>query len=72
MTKSDGIRIITELEAAEKLLARGYTRKDCPACDGRGHLTLEEGVTFRSVICVNCEGAGWVWVEPPSDNPSLS
>lgn len=64
MTKRDGIRIITELEAAEKLLARGYTTAACHACHhcaGVGYFTLDD----MHGMCPTCAGAGWVWVEPP-------
>ena len=70
MTKTEGLKILTELEAAEKLIARGYMRRDCERCAGLGHLRVEEHPIYadmpviRQCICSICEGAGWVWVEP--------
>lgn len=74
MTRSDGIRLVTELEANKILLARGHTKIDCVICGGTGALPIaaandaerplgSTGRVWRR-SCHNCEGAGWRWQEP--------
>lgn len=69
MTKQDGIRLVTELEAERILLARGFTKETCKACEGVGVIEFtpsEEGpVGFASRrLCLLCDGATWIWKEP--------
>ncbi len=74
MTRSDGIRLVTELEAARILEARGYTKIPCAICDGVGRFTLSAAMELAlsdedrrvrsSRICSNCEGTGWRWEAP--------
>jgi hypothetical protein len=76
MTRSDGIRLVTELEAARILESRGFTKERCVICDGVGHLVLtpamelalsDEQRRMQSTrLCHNCEGAGWRWKAPES------
>lgn len=71
VTAPDAIRILTELEAAENLAARGWTKITCEPCRGIGHffempptlLEEERGRTGR--ICEPCAGYGWLW-QPPT------
>lgn len=71
MTKSEGVRLISELEAAEKLLALGWTKHRCAECFGRGFFvhdvlgTLDLPGQARQYLCSVCDGQGWIWQEPP-------
>lgn len=74
MTRSDGIRLVTELEAARILEARGFKKIPCAICEGKGILVLsaamelalsDEDRRVRSTrVCHNCESAGWRWQQP--------
>lgn len=74
MTKSEGIKIVSEWEAERELLNRGYTKEPCHECDGKGHFAtplagedaslLEERPHFWGRVCDRCEGHGWRWAAP--------
>lgn len=78
MTKSvtapEGVRILSELEAAEKLVARGWVKMTCEPCNGIGHfidlpeLLVDDGQPCgrNSRVCQPCAGYGWVWNPPPA------
>lgn len=76
MTKTEGIRLVSELEAERVLLARGYTKANCSACAGKGHTVYPgqpaAGMAVSSfpqkLGCNSCESQGWTWV-PPSAVP---
>jgi DnaJ-class molecular chaperone len=56
MPKSDK-ELADELDAQDRLLARGYERETCEKCGGRGL----EGF---DVACSRCEGRGYYWRAP--------
>lgn len=77
MTKSEGLRAVSEWEAEKELLNRGYTKAPCADCKGVGHIPskrltpTEEDLPFSSVgshhwgrVCDHCEGHGWRWLAP--------
>lgn len=64
MTKQDGIRLVTELEAERILLARGFTKEPCKACEGRGHFMVGGTEDWNKFACDRCDGATWIWKEP--------
>lgn len=71
MTRSDGIRIVTEWEAERILLDRGFTKVKCLACDGARVIPIKpaddslfEGARVWTFCCHACEGAGWKWQAP--------
>lgn len=75
MTTDDAIRILTQEEAVERLLARGWVRVTCAACSGAGHfveyseqilaaMTPHEAKESR--ICLFCGGNGTTWQKPSS------
>lgn len=56
MPKSDK-ELADELDARDRLIARGYERVKCPKCDGLG-------LRFGDVQCWQCEGKGYYWMPP--------
>jgi DnaJ-class molecular chaperone len=46
-----------QLDAQDRLIARGYTRKTCDSCRGVGQLP---GIGE----CYSCEGRGFHWYAP--------
>lgn len=55
MAQSDK-ELADELDAQDRLIARGYKRETCPKCNGYGAL--------GSVQCWQCEGRGYYWQAP--------
>lgn len=53
--KSDK-ELADELDARDRLEARGYKRETCPKCKGFGQ--------FGSIQCWQCEGKGYCWQAP--------
>lgn len=54
--------IADELDAQERLLARGYIKEPCQICKGTGKLNA---VNLGYVIeCRECEGRGFAWKGP--------
>lgn len=45
--------LLDEIEAIERLRAKGYTRVKCSVCDGRGFVQGHIG------FCPFCEGTGY-------------
>lgn len=64
MTRAAGIRLVTELQAERELLARGYRKEPCPACEGKGHYVTGNPSDWKKTACAACEGAAWRWVAP--------
>lgn len=63
----DACRILSQEEFAARLLAAGWTKVTCKACDGIGHFrtsTLDEG--HMTYVCEHCNGSGQIWKEPPA------
>jgi DnaJ-class molecular chaperone len=56
MPKSDK-ELADELDARDRLRARGYEQVKCPACQGLGM----EGF---DIACFRCEGKGYYWQAP--------
>jgi DnaJ-class molecular chaperone len=52
--------LIDELEAEDKLMARGYTKANCVKCDARG-ISAHDKYPYT---CPYCQGYGWSWVPP--------
>lgn len=55
MMKTDK-EIADELDAKDRLIARGYKQLKCEKCNGFGQ--------FGSVVCWKCEGRGYYWQAP--------
>lgn len=55
MPKSDK-ELADELDARDRLEARGYQRVTCPKCKGF--------CQFGSIQCWKCEGKGYCWEAP--------
>lgn len=53
-----------ELDAQDRLIARGYTKVPCPTCKGRGILDYKGGWGAMCEICHNCNGGGRIWKAP--------
>lgn len=71
MTRSEGIRVVTEWEAERLLLERGWRKTPCAACEGRGHFTVvnDDAHDWKKYACEACEGATFVWTEPAVISP---
>jgi len=53
-----------EIDAADRLLKHGYTRKQCPHCKGVGQ-QCDERLPFPSLgKCYPCDGKGFKWEAP--------
>lgn len=57
--KSDK-ELADEIEARERLVARGYTKIACKYCGGFGKVPnpSHKGLFFE---CVSCDGRGYTW-----------
>lgn len=55
MPKTDK-ELADELDAKDRLIARGYKRQTCAKCNGFGQ--------FGSIQCWRCEGKGYTWEAP--------
>lgn len=64
MTRAAGIRLVTELQAERELLALGFTKSVCGACDGKGHYVSGNPSDWKKTACAACEGAAFRWVAP--------
>jgi hypothetical protein len=56
-----------ELDAEDRLKARGYYKKDCNHCKGTGFLPGFESNSSYHVApypCFACDGKGWRWEAP--------
>lgn len=49
-----------KLDAQDRLIARGYVRVTCKACDGLG-ISRRDGLP-----CYQCDGRGFYWRAPIS------
>lgn len=65
MKRSYAEMIVANLEAEEKLVARGWVRKNCETCNGTGVMkkTYPDG-KFLETSCPKCQGVAYHW-EPP-------
>lgn len=52
-----------ELDARDRLFARGYKQEQCPDCKGEGWIQPERRHNVDP--CYSCGGRGWCWVAPP-------
>lgn len=51
-----------ELDAQDRLKARGYIKEQCSVCKGTGYM-IRAGV-FSSDECILCHGEGFTWQSP--------
>lgn len=65
LTKSDGIRLVAEMEAERELLKDGFIKVTCPTCAGKKFFTFFQDADWKKYSCDVCESAGWVWQNPP-------
>ncbi len=56
MLKTDR-ELADELDARDRLEARGYKRKLCDKCGGTGQ-------SYPDIVCNKCEGKGCRWEAP--------
>ncbi len=66
LTKQQGIILVSEQQAEAALLADGFLKVRCTACDGAGHFKLGTGDQWKKYSCETCGGAGWTWQSPPA------
>ena len=64
MTRDQGIRLVSEQQAERELLADGFLKVRCSACDGLGYFQISPGEQWKKYSCVTCDGAGWTWQSP--------
>lgn len=72
LTVSEGVRLVTETQAARELLAIGFTKAKCEPCEGIGYFaTKPDEQLFQGVskakygrMCECCAGHGWNWRRP--------
>lgn len=57
MSKPDK-ELADELDAQDRLIARGYIKMQCDKCDGFGY------VLPAFTECSSCEGRGYFWQAP--------
>lgn len=58
------IRLIERLEAEEKLLTRGWRKKECDECKGSG-IAQDDSYKFHYMWpCSFCDGVGFNWISP--------
>lgn len=73
MSPSQGIRLVTELEAARILELNGYKKEECPDCKAVGSKSItvpdlleqSDRRLSRTLMCTSCDGQGWRWKPPP-------
>lgn len=51
-----------ELDAQDRLKARGYVKEPCPACKGLGSMIRGGQLTLDE--CFMCHGVGFTWQAP--------
>lgn len=55
-----------ELDAQDRLIARGLAKKACPMCDGTGVLVMTELSVPYHITCTRCDGKGHSWEGRPT------
>lgn len=53
-----------ELDAQDRLMARGYAKVKCESCEGKGYCTHAQNQWINPWICIECGGKGWTWKSP--------
>ena len=72
MTTREVIRVLDQDAACARILAAGYSKQPCAACESRGFHDSAAFKTFTDAPdrirkrCEACEGSGYTWQAPTS------